>query len=108
MVIHQPHLARCLPGLTECAADVARVAALVGEDAKVPGAVWALPGRHLFRGPLSAVDAPVVVAVVVDGALEGALGGEEEAVVARLVGQGAVGARVEVVAGVRVRVELWS
>lgn len=50
----------------------------------------------------AAVDGPVVVAVVVHGALAV----EQQAVLAHLLGEGAVGAEVEVVAEVRVRVGL--
>lgn len=52
----------------------------------------------------SAIDGPVVVAVVVDGALAV----EQQAVLAVLLGQGAVGAEEEVVAEVRMGIGLLA
>ena len=60
------------------------------------------PDLRVIDRPLPAVCVPVVAAVVVDGAAEGQGLVEEEAVAARLVGQGPVQALVEVVAGVGV------
>ena len=104
-VEHESHVARGDDGLSEGALVVRRLARVDGEDAELVGASGGRDGG-VVRRTVVAVDRPVEGAVVVGGAGVGGLRVEEEAVLAGLVGQGAVGALVEVVAGLGIMVDL--